>query len=165
MIVLEQRDTLASVLHVAQLDPTSGAEVETSQSIPLPNWVASPLAPWGQPFWSDVRIEGDRAHVSWETVINGGSGGATIRPYGDSGSADIDLTNRGVSLCPTKHLDEARPIPSSQGPLSAVLGDRRFTLSYAATATLTATDAKSGKTLWTRQLWSIVVPERRIPPP
>jgi len=93
-------------------------------------------------------------------MINGGSGGATIRPYGDSGSADIDLTNGAVSLSPTKHLDEARPIPSSQGPLSAVVGDRRFTLSYAATATLTATDVTSGKRAWTRQLWSIAEPLR-----
>ena len=160
VIVLAQRDTLASVLQVAQLDPTSGTEVATSQSIPLPNWVASPLEPWGKPFWSGVRIEGDRAHVSWEIMINGGSGGATIRPYGDSGSADIDLTNGAVSLSPTKRLDEARPIPSSQGPLSAVVADRRFTLSYAATATLTATDVTSGKRAWTRQLWSIAEPLR-----
>ena len=34
------------------------------------------------------------------------------------------------------------------------------------TATLTATDARSGKTLWARQLWSIAVPARdSIPPP
>jgi len=47
----------------------------------------------------------------------------------------------------------------------AVVGGRKFTLSYAATATLTATDAKSGKRLWRRQLWSIALPQRGIPPP
>jgi len=165
VIVLAQRDTHASVLQLTQLERASGAEVATSQTIPVPNWVASPLEPWGQPFWSDVRIEGDRAHVSWEIMINGGSGGATIRPYGDSGSADVDLANGAVSLSPTKHLDEARPIPSSQGPLSAVVGDRRFTLSYAASATLTASDVRSGKTLWTRRLWKIAVPAQVQPAP
>ena len=168
VVVLAQRDTLASVFHVAQLDPASGAEVEASQPIPVPDWGwgRPTLAPWGEPFMTDVRIEGDRARLSWEIVINGWPGGAEIRPYSFSGRADVDLRSGTVSLSPTKSGEGAKPISNPRYPFAAVLDDRKFTLSYAATATLTATDAKSGKRLWTRQLWSIVVPERvRVPPP
>src|SRR5207247_989165 len=38
VIVLAQRDTLASVFQMAQIDPVSGAEVATSQPIPIPDW-------------------------------------------------------------------------------------------------------------------------------
>jgi len=68
VIVLEQRDTLASALQLAQVDPVTGAEVATSQPIPLvglPDWAGPPLAPWGSPLATDVRIEGDRARISW----------------------------------------------------------------------------------------------------
>ena len=166
VIVLGQPDTLASALRVAQLDPVSGAEVETSQPIPLPDWGRPTLAPWGEPLTTDVRIEGDRARLSWEIVINGGPGGADVRPYGASGRADVDLTSGAVSLSPTQRVEEGKPISNPPYPFAAIVGGRKFTLSYAATATLTATDAKSGKRLWTRRLWSIAVPQRvRIPPP
>jgi len=168
VIVLEQRDTLASVFQMAQIDPVSGAEVATSQPIPIPDWGwgRPTLAPWGDPLTTDVRIEGDRARLSWDILINGWPGGATIRPYTTSGRGDVDLTSGAVSLAPIKRVEEAKPISNPPYPFAAVLGGRKFTLSYAATATLTATDAKSGKRLWTRQLWSIVVPERvRVPPP
>jgi len=166
VIVLGQPDTLASALRVAQLDPVSGAEVETSQPITLPDWGRPTLAPWGEPLTTDVRIEGDRARLSWEIVINGGPGGADVRPYGASGRADVDLTSGAVSLSPTQRVEEGKPISNPPYPFAAIVGGRKFTLSYAATATLTATDAKSGKRLWTRRLWSIAVPQRvRIPPP
>src|SRR6266702_2665561 len=67
----------ATALRVAQLDAASGTEVARSRPIPLPYSLSSPLAPWGEPFWSNVRIEGDRARLSWEIMINGGPGGAT----------------------------------------------------------------------------------------
>src|SRR3989449_9699858 len=157
---------LASAIQVAQLDPTNGAELATSQPIPLPDWVSPKLAPWGEPLMTDVRVESDRARLSWEVVINGGSGGATIRPYGASGLAAVDLRTGAVSLSPTKSLEGGKPLRPSVSLGPALLAGRQFTLSYAATATLTATDAKSGEQLWTRQLWSIVVPERvRVPPP
>ena len=169
VIVLEQRDTLAGALQVTQLDPGSGAEVGTSQPIPLtpfPDWARPTLAPWGSPLATDVRIAGDRARVRWEIDINGWPGGAEIRPYSISGRADVDLTTGSVSLSPTERVEGGRPIPNPRGPLVAVVGGRKFTLSYAATATLTATDAKSGKSLWSKQLWSIAVPQRvGIPPP
>ena len=165
VIVLEH-DALASTLQLGLLDPASGAEVEVSQPIPLPNLVPIRLAPWGEPLMTDVRIAGDRAHLAWEIVINGGSGGADIKPYGASGAADVDLRSGAVSLSPTTRVEEGRPVSRLQGPLAAVVGGRRLTLLYAATATLTATDVKSGKTSWARQLWSIAVPERvQVPPP
>jgi hypothetical protein len=169
VIVLEQRDTLASVLQVAQLDPVSGAEVGTSQPIPLlnslPDWAGPPLAPWGAPLTSDVRIEGDGARVSWDIEINGWPGGATIKPYSVSGLADVDLKSGTVSLAPIARVEGGRPVPNPRGPLVAVVGGRKFTLLYAATATLTATDAKSGRSLWSRRLWSIALPPVRVPPP
>jgi len=156
---------LASAIQVAQLDPTNGAELATSQPIPLPDWVSPKLAPWGEPLMTDVRVESDRARLSWEVVINGGSGGATIRPYGASGLADVDLTTGAVSLSPTKSLEGGKPLRPSFSLGPAFLAGWQFTLSYAATATLTATDPKSGERLWTRQLWSIAIPERMVLPP
>ena len=114
---------------------------------------------------TDVRIEGDRARVTWGIAINGWPGGAEIRPYSISGGADVGLTSGVVSLSPTERVEGAKPISYGRYPLAAVLGGRKFTLLYAATATLTATDAKSGRRLWTRQLWSIAVPRREITPP
>jgi outer membrane protein assembly factor BamB len=155
-----------SALRVAQLDPVSGAAVTTSDPIPIKDWDSPTLAPWGEPLWTEVRIDRNRAHVAWEVSINGWSGGAQITPYAASGGADVDLASGAVSLSPTKSLEGPRPIRSPQGPLAAVVGGRKFTLIYAATATLTASNATSGKELWTRQLWSIAMPERReVPPP
>jgi len=156
----------ATALRVAQLDAASGTEVATSQPIPLPYSLSSPLAPWGEPFWSDVRIEGDRARLSWEIMINGGPGGATIQPYGASGSADVDLARGAVSLSATNLLEGPRPLQTPSGRLTAVVGGRRFTMFYTATATLTASDARSGKELWTRQLWNVAPsgPQRVAPP-
>jgi len=169
VIVLEPRDTLASALQVAQLDPATGAEVVTSQPIPLiplPDGGRLTLAPWGEPLMTDVRIEGDRAHLGWEIVINGGSGGAEIKPHGASGFADVDLTSGAVSLSPTQPLEGGKPIRPSFSLGTAALGGRKFTLIYTATATLTATDARSGRRLWSRRLWSIAVPRRvQVPPP
>ena len=168
VVVLEQRDLLASALQMTQLDPVSGAEVGTSQPIPLralPDWARPTLAPWGSPLMTDVRITGDRARISWEVNINGWPGGATIRPYSVSGAADVDLTSGAVSLSPTERFEGPKPIANGRYPSATVLGGRRFTLSYAATATLTATDASSGKRLWGRRLWSIAVSERVGTPP
>ena len=114
---------------------------------------------------TDVRITGDRARISWEVNINGWPGGATIRPYSVSGAADVDLTSGAVSLSPTERFEGPKPIANGRYPSATVLGGRRFTLSYAATATLTATDASSGKRLWGRRLWSIAVSERVGTPP
>jgi outer membrane protein assembly factor BamB len=168
VVVVEQGDTLAGALQMAQLDPASGAEVGTSQPIPLttvPDWTRPTLAPWGSPLVTELRIEGNRAHVVWEIPINGWPGGATIRPYTISGAADVDLTSGAVAVAPTKTEEGGTPIRPSLSVGPAVLGGRKFTLSYAATATLTATGVRSGKRLWTRQLWSIAVPPPRIPPP
>ncbi len=156
----------ATGLGVAQLDAASGTEVATSRPIPLPYSLSSPLAPWGEPFWSDVRIEGDRARLSWEIMINGGPGGATIRPYGASGSADVDLASGAVTLSPTNFLEGPKPVRSPSGQLTAVVGHRRFTLLYIATAKLIASDARSGKELWSRQLWNVAPSgPQRLPPP
>jgi len=168
VIVLAQRDTLANVFQVAQLDPVSGAEVQASQPIPVPDWGwgRPTLAPWGDPFTTDVRIAGGRALVSWEIAIRGWPSGATIRPYYFAGVADVDLTSGVASLSPTERGEGEKPISNPRYPFVAILGGRKFTLSYMATATLTATGARTGKRLWTRQLWSIVVPRRvRLPPP
>ena len=169
VVVLEQRDTLAGTLQVMQLDPVTGAELGTSQLIPLspfPDWAHPTLAPWGSPLMTDVRIEGDRARVTWDIAINGWPGGATIRPYSISGVADVDLTSGAVSLAPTERVEGPKPISNGWYPSAIVLGGRRFRLSYAATATLTATDARNGKRLWGRRLWSIAVAERvGVPPP
>ncbi len=143
VIVLAQRDTLANVFQVAQLDPVSGAEVQASQPIPVPDWG------WGRP-----------------TLAPWGPSGATIRPYYFAGVADVDLTSGVASLSPTERGEGEKPISNPRYPFVAILGGRKFTLSYMATATLTATGARTGKRLWTRQLWSIVVPRRvRLPPP
>ena len=153
----------SSALRFAQLDPASGVEVETSQSIPVPTGLASLLIPWGGPFSCEVRIEGDRVGLRWEVMINGGSGGATIQPYGASGGADVDLASGVVSVLPTRSLEGPKPIPTPSGPLTATVGRRRFTIVYAATATLTARDL-SGKVLWTRQLWSVAQNKVEQPP-
>ena len=168
VIVLEQRNTLASALQVAQVDPVTGADVATSQPIPLvglPDWAGPPLAPWGSPLATDVRIEGDRARISWEIAINGWPGGAEIRPYSISGLADVDLTSGAVTLAPVERVEGAKPGSSPRYPFVAVLGGRKFTLLYAATATLTATGARTGKAIWSRRLWSSALPPTRIPPP
>ena len=167
VIVLVQRDTVASVFQVAQLDPLSGAEVQASQPIPVPDWGwgRPTLAPWGEPMTTDVRIEGDVASARWEIDINGWPGGAEIRPYSISGRADVDLTSGAVTVAPVQRVEGAKPIPYPRYPLVAVLGGRKFTLSYMATATLTATNARSGKQLWSRRLWSIALPPDRIAPP
>ena len=170
VVVLDQRDTVGRALQVTQIDPASGAEVGTSQQIPLapfPEWARPTLAPWGSPLTTEVRIAGDRARVRWEINIFGWPGGAEIRPFRIAGGADVDLTSGAVSVSPTKRVEEPGPVASARYPFApAVVGGRRFTLSYAATATLTATNARSGKNLWSRRLWSIVVPRQvGIPPP
>jgi hypothetical protein len=152
----------AIALRVALLDPLTGAEMTTSEPIPIRDWDAPTLAPWGEPLWTDVRIEGGRAHLAWEVSINGWSGGATIGPYGASGGADVDLSSGAVSLAPTKRLDSPKPIRTSHGPLVAVVGGRKFALRYAGTVTLVATDAKSGKQLWTRKLWRVPAPDGSV---
>jgi len=167
VVVLEQRDTLASVFQVAQLDPASGAELEASQPIPVPDWGwgRPTLVPWGDPFMTDVRIEGDGARVRWEIDINGWPGGAEIRPYSISGVVDVDLAGGAVTLSPIERVEGAKPSTNPRYPFVAVLGGRKFTLLYTGTATLTATNARSGKQLWSRRLWSIAPPPVRIPPP
>src|SRR2546425_6339191 len=112
-------------LRVAQLDPASGAEVATSQPIPtfpLPNGVPSPFAPWGTPFWSDVRIEGDRAHVSWEVIINGGAGGGDIQTHRAPRPAEVGL-NSGAGL-PLPHQPPGgrKTSPTPGGPLPPTAG-------------------------------------------
>ena len=161
VIALESDST---ALRVAQLDSATGAELPTSQPIPMPSWLTSPLVPWGGPFWSEARIEGDRASLTWEAMINGGSGGAEIRPYGASGGAEVDLASGVVSLLSTQSLEGPRPLRSPSGPQTAIVKRRRFTLLYTANATLTARDVTSGKTLWTRQLWSISRSATALPP-
>jgi outer membrane protein assembly factor BamB len=168
VVVVEQGDTLTGALQVAQLDRESGAEVGTSERIPLgafPDWARPTLAPWGSPLITEVRIEGDRARVVWDIPINGWPGGATIRPYTISGAAEVDLTTGAVSLSPSGPVEGAKPISRGLYPLGVEVGGRRFTLSYAATAILTVTNARSGKKLWSRRLWSIAVLPREIPPP
>src|SRR3989441_2289517 len=155
-------------LRVAQLDPASGAEVATSQPIPtfpLPNGVPSPFAPWGTPFWSDVRIEGDRAHVSWEVIINGGAGRAGIQTYGASRRAEGDPKSGAVFLFPNQPLDRREPSPTPAGPLTPPRRRRQYTPPFPPPAATTRTDAKSGKKLWTIQLWSIARPDRVMAPP
>ncbi len=163
VIVLESD---SNALRVAQLDSANGAELPISQPIPLPSWLTSPLVPWGGPFSSEVRIEGDRASLTWEAMINGGSGGAEIRAFGAAGGAEVDLASGVVSLLSTQSLEGPRPprLPSGGRPQTAIVKRRRFTLLYTANATLTARDVKSGKTLWTRQLWSISRRVGEVPP-
>ena len=97
--------------------------------------------------------------------INGWPGGAEIRPYSISGGADVDLARGAVTLSPSERVEGANPGSNTRYPFVAVLGGRKFTLLYTGTATLTATGARTGKSLWSRRLWSIAPPPVRIPPP
>jgi outer membrane protein assembly factor BamB len=156
----------AGGLRVAQLDPASGVALAASQPIPLAGVDSVTLSPWGgEPLTIEVAIAGDRARIHWDVAINGGRGGATIGAYGDSGGADVDLASGTASLAPTKHWQAAGvrggiPGHRTEWPPSTIVSGRKFSLFYAATATLTATDARTGALLWTRRLWTIAAPPR-----
>jgi hypothetical protein len=151
-------------LRLVQLDRASGDELSRSQLMTMPSWVVSPFIPWGGMFSSDVHLEGTHARVTWQAAINGGTGGATIEPHGASGGAEVDLASGVVLPYPTASFVGARPVRTPIGAQTATVGGRRFTMFYTAIATLTASDVKSRKTLWTRQLWNLHQGQRRLPP-